>query len=176
MVALLTSDPIYTLPRRSLEAPTPNARRPRPRHLHALPAPKPVPGVVSPGVDAGIGDHSSAAIPQQSKASAHSQAIVLALVVSAAFVLVSAFGALQGAPPESGWDQLNKPAAAPPAPQGSGEAVMVVKPGDTLWGIAAVVAPGEDRRKVVQKLAERNGGSTIWAGQPLVIPAELANL
>jgi hypothetical protein len=58
------------------------------------------------------------------------------------------------------------------AVQGS-EAVHVVEPGESLWGIASALAPGVDPRPIVDRLAERNGGSALQVGQKLVIPAEL---
>lgn len=47
----------------------------------------------------------------------------------------------------------------------------VVKPGDTLWAIAAETFPG-DPRKGVWELQRRNGlaGPTILPGQRLVLP------
>ncbi len=45
----------------------------------------------------------------------------------------------------------------------------VVQPGDTLWSIAAEVAPDRDRRVVVDRLAAANGGPELRIGQRLVI-------
>jgi LysM repeat protein len=47
-----------------------------------------------------------------------------------------------------------------------------VKPGDTLWSIAARTFPG-DPREGVWELRERNGldSATIVPGQVLVLPA-----
>jgi hypothetical protein len=52
-------------------------------------------------------------------------------------------------------------AAEPPA---AAEA-YVVQPGDTLWDIAARVAPGKDPRPVVDELADRAGSPVLQAGQ-----------
>jgi Tfp pilus assembly protein FimV len=50
--------------------------------------------------------------------------------------------------------------------------VTVVQPGETLWAIAARVAPDTDPRRVVAHLSELNnlGSSPIVAGQRLVLP------
>ena len=44
-----------------------------------------------------------------------------------------------------------------------------VQPGDTLWSIASAVAPGQDLRPVVDALEAANGGTTLVAGQRLLI-------
>ncbi len=48
-----------------------------------------------------------------------------------------------------------------------------VRAGDTLWNVAAAVAPGKDRRDVVLKLIDFNhlGAPTIFPGQTLHFPA-----
>lgn len=48
--------------------------------------------------------------------------------------------------------------------------------GDTLWSIAGSLDAGGDRREVVHLLAEANGGTSVWAGQELVIPAAVAEM
>jgi Tfp pilus assembly protein FimV len=45
----------------------------------------------------------------------------------------------------------------------------VVKPGDTLWSIAAAIAPDSDPRPVVDALREQNGGPDLQAGERLTI-------
>jgi nucleoid-associated protein YgaU len=53
--------------------------------------------------------------------------------------------------------------------------VYVVEPGDTLWGIAHRLDPAGDPRPVVDRLLRVNDlGSGLQAGQPLRIPAALA--
>lgn len=49
---------------------------------------------------------------------------------------------------------------------------VVVEPGDTVWSLAAEVAPGADPRPVVDAIVEANGGSVLVAGQSLelVVP------
>ncbi len=97
-------------------------------------------------------------------------AIVTALLILAllSFVRIS-----QGAPPASSWDSLAPTPAVATAP-GVGETVRIVDVGDTLWAIAAEIAPDVDRRIAVDSLAKRNGGSGLQVGQRLVIPVELA--
>lgn len=61
---------------------------------------------------------------------------------------------------------------------GSGEAgepvptrVVTVQPGDTLWGIAAQVAPGADPREVIEQIRDLNAvGATLQAGDKLDVP------
>ncbi len=50
---------------------------------------------------------------------------------------------------------------------------VVVEGGDTLWSIAADVAPGADRRDTVAEIIELNAlsGSGVRAGQQLAVPA-----
>jgi LysM domain len=45
----------------------------------------------------------------------------------------------------------------------------VVKPGDTLWSIAAAIAPDADPRPVVDTLRAANGGPVLRVGQHLTI-------
>lgn len=54
--------------------------------------------------------------------------------------------------------------------------VVSVAPGDTLWSIAAEVAPGSDPRDVIDDIMALNnlGSATIQAGDEIAIPAEYA--
>jgi len=49
---------------------------------------------------------------------------------------------------------------------------MVVRPGQTLWSIAAAAEPSADPRVVIQQIIETNAlsGATIHAGQLLWVP------
>ena len=48
---------------------------------------------------------------------------------------------------------------------------VVVQPGDSLWSIAARVAPGHDPRAIVDTLGRRLGTSTLVPGETLSVPA-----
>lgn len=64
--------------------------------------------------------------------------------------------------------------ATPTAAARSADAVVVVvQPGDTLWGIAASLAPGSDPRPLVAALGDLTDGSSLQPGQQLVIPGHL---
>lgn len=60
------------------------------------------------------------------------------------------------------------------APGGDGTAVVQVRAGDTLWGVANRVAPDSDPRAVVQRIVELNGldASSAEVGSHLVVPTE----
>jgi Tfp pilus assembly protein FimV len=45
----------------------------------------------------------------------------------------------------------------------------VVQPGDSLWSIAQQVAPGEDLRPVVDRLAAAHGGGALQPGETIVL-------
>ncbi|WP_082772529.1 LysM peptidoglycan-binding domain-containing protein [Actinoplanes sp. TFC3] len=49
---------------------------------------------------------------------------------------------------------------------------VVVQPGDTLWSIAARVAPGRSPQDVLPEIRRLNGirGTGIYAGQTLTLP------
>jgi Tfp pilus assembly protein FimV len=53
-----------------------------------------------------------------------------------------------------------------------GLAQVVVRPGQTLWSIAAAAEPSADPRVVIQQIIETNAlsGATIHAGQLLWVP------
>jgi nucleoid-associated protein YgaU len=51
---------------------------------------------------------------------------------------------------------------------------VVVQPGDTLWGVAAGIAPDGDRRVTISQIVELNGlrsAADIHPGDVLVVPA-----
>jgi Tfp pilus assembly protein FimV len=56
-----------------------------------------------------------------------------------------------------------------PARQPTVGQTYVVKPGDTLWSIAAAIAPDSDPRPVVDTLREQNGGPDLQVGERLTI-------
>lgn len=55
-----------------------------------------------------------------------------------------------------------------------GHTTVIVVEGDTVWSIAAQVAPGADRRAVVRRIIATNRlhGPHIEPGQRLVVPAD----
>lgn len=64
-------------------------------------------------------------------------------------------------------------AAAQAAPAGAG-VDHVVHAGDTMWSIAADVAPDVDRRVAVDRLVDANGGSSeLQVGQVVRVPGTL---
>ncbi|RKT82401.1 LysM domain-containing protein [Saccharopolyspora antimicrobica] len=58
------------------------------------------------------------------------------------------------------------------APMTGGTALVEVRPGDTLWGIADRVAPNSDPREVVTRIAELNGldAASVPTGRLLLVP------
>jgi LysM repeat protein len=61
-------------------------------------------------------------------------------------------------------------AAASSAAGVAAPSTVVVQPGDTLWSIAAEVAPDVDVRITVDQLVALNGGTPIVVGQELQVP------
>jgi nucleoid-associated protein YgaU len=49
----------------------------------------------------------------------------------------------------------------------------VVRPGDSLWGIATALHRDGDVRDVVDRLAQVNGSDTVFAGEAITIPSDL---
>lgn len=64
-------------------------------------------------------------------------------------------------------EPIEAEAAASPQPVDGG--VYVVQPGDTLWSIAAELAPESDPRPVVDALRAANGGPALQVGTRLTI-------
>lgn len=95
----------------------------------------------------------------------------LAALVAAVMVAVVLAGAVQLVAPllgssggQAGSSTSGQGSAAPV----EGE-VYVVQSGDTLWTVAAAVAPDRDPRPVVDRLREANGGASLDVGDRLVI-------
>ena len=165
MVALLTSDPIY---RSSAPELRPSGQAPV-RHLRSVPASR----AGAPRRHAVQSTHEPVAVDP---AISYGAMVVLAGVgIVAVLVLLVGFRALQGLPPSGSWADVQQAARFEPPVAHQNDALWIVQPGETLWGIAESVAPAADRREVVQILTEANGGSSIWAGQKIVVPAGLAN-
>ncbi|MFM8236383.1 MAG: hypothetical protein ACKOBG_01315 [Actinomycetota bacterium] len=47
------------------------------------------------------------------------------------------------------------------------ERTVIVEPGDTLWAIAAELAPERDRREVVDAIAEARGSTVLMPGEAI---------
>ncbi|MCP2343858.1 LysM peptidoglycan-binding domain-containing protein [Actinomadura rupiterrae] len=61
-----------------------------------------------------------------------------------------------------------------PVPDAQRTASVVVRPGDTLWGIAQQAEPGADPRRTVQRILKLNGlpdDTLVQPGQRLRVPA-----
>ena len=86
--------------------------------------------------------------------------LLVALVAALTLLAGPALARLAGGDPS--------PAAGVSAPA---TAQVVVQPGDTLWSIAAAVAPDADVRITVDRLIALNGGAALVPGQVLQIPA-----
>jgi hypothetical protein len=89
-------------------------------------------------------------------------ALLLAMAVAAALVVgtQAALAAGRGVSPSS-------PEPAPPAGAPAAGDTYVVRPGDTLWSIAAAIAPESDPRPIVHALRDANGGPQLDVGQRL---------
>ncbi len=96
-------------------------------------------------------------------------AIALAAVAAVLMVLVLGVRLAQGTPPTASLE----PVTLTPSVATSNETIVVVAPGQTLWSIASELSGSDDPRPIVAALAERNGGSSLQAGQRLIIPADV---
>ena len=100
--------------------------------------------------------------------------VVLATAVVAVLLLVGAVStrlAGGGHPSTAVGASSPTPAAAASAVGVAAPgAVYVVQPGDTLWSIAAQLAPGSDLRPTVDALVERNGDGPLVVGTRLLLP------
>jgi hypothetical protein len=78
-------------------------------------------------------------------------AVVLAFALAGAAQLVSGVASVED----------------PPRPEPIPGSEYVVQPGDTLWSIAARLAPDDDPRAVVDALRAANGGADLQVGDRL---------
>lgn len=86
----------------------------------------------------------------------------LAVLVAAPVLALGALGVLQAATATAGQEAV-----------AVSYETVVVQPGETLWSIAAAVAPDVDPREVIADIQQLNGvGGAIQPGQQLTIPAE----
>lgn len=88
------------------------------------------------------------------------------LFVAAVLVVAQLIGAGTGGGPLT-----TTGAAAGPGIVPAGATSYVVRPGDTLWSIAAALAPGRDERPLVDRLAKEIGGVDLYPGEVIPIPA-----
>jgi nucleoid-associated protein YgaU len=89
--------------------------------------------------------------------------VAVALFAAAATAGRALLGAAASVEPSSP-QPVDSPASSPP-----GE-TYVVRPGDTLWSIAAAIAPDSDPRPVVDALRDANGGRPeLQVGERLVV-------
>jgi len=86
------------------------------------------------------------------------------LVLVAGLVLLAVVGA--------GWVAIGPPPAAP-VPETT--VVLESRPGDTLWDVAARMAPAASPSAVVDRIRQLNGmaDASVYPGELLVVPAEV---
>lgn len=91
----------------------------------------------------------------------------LVVVACLAVVALTGVTALAVGGPAPAPASVAAPAATPAATPVASQVgdVWVVQPGDSLWSIAAAVAPDADLRPVVDELARRTGGGSLQPGQ-----------
>ena len=96
--------------------------------------------------------------------------LVVTLVVAAILLASAAAARIAGGAPSAAGGQSPTSAVASSAAGVAAPPTIVVQPGDTLWSIAAEVAPEADVRITVDQLVTLNGGSPIVVGQELALP------
>ncbi|HVM02376.1 MAG TPA: LysM domain-containing protein [Acidimicrobiales bacterium] len=94
--------------------------------------------------------------------------IVVALVALLALVVLGGGAVLPGRTPLTSPGPSPAAGVVPVAPVA--ETSYVVRPGDTLWGIARAAQPSGDVRPLVQWLARQRGGAPLRVGERLVLP------
>jgi hypothetical protein len=94
------------------------------------------------------------------------RALALAALATLAVVVVLLVGAISTRLAGGG-----HPSTAVGAPSRIASAEWVVQPGDTLWSIAAELAPDVDPRATVDRLVAANGNEPLEVGQRLVVPS-----
>lgn len=93
------------------------------------------------------------------------RAVAAGLVVVLVLVACAALGMLGGGPLAAS-ERATSSGGRPIA----GDA-YVVQPGDTLWSIARRIRPGADPRPLVDRLATLHGGTTLYVGERIMLPA-----
>ncbi len=95
--------------------------------------------------------------------------LVVGLVVGLTLLASAAVARIAGGAPSAAGGP-SSPSLAAPGAAGAVSPTLGVQPGDTLWSIAADVAPEADVRITVDQLLALNGRSPIVPGQELVVP------
>jgi hypothetical protein len=100
------------------------------------------------------------------------RAVVAVLVVALVLVMARAGAALGGATPVTPERHPAPHGAASPvgashATTSHAPAHTVVRPGDSLWSVAARLAPGDDPRSVVDALAAARHGTVLTPGETI---------
>jgi hypothetical protein len=126
---------------------------------------QPAPPLTAPGPTLRVieGGRSPAAVARYRR-----RRVVLALA-AALFVLVLA-GVTGRLVTGTSWPTSPTSAAAASAAGVAAPSTYVVRAGDTLWSIAARVAPDLDVRIAVDRLVALNGPAPIVVGQELALP------
>ena len=96
--------------------------------------------------------------------------VALGLVVALTLLAIAALARIAGGTPSPAAGELSPTSAAAARAAGVAAPTVVVQPGDTLWSIAAAVAPGTDVRITVDRIAALNGNAPIVVGQQLDLP------
>ena len=92
-------------------------------------------------------------------------------VAALTLLAIAAMTRIAGGTPSPAAGELSPTSAAASSAAGVAAPTTVVHPGDTLWTIAAAVAPQVDVRITVDRLIALNGSGPIVVGQELVLPA-----
>lgn len=108
-----------------------------------------------------------AALRRRQPATVYRRRRLVAAAVVALVAALAVFGTRALLP--AGAESISVPAAAVEA---STTTVVVARPGDSLWTIARRVQPEGDVRQLVSVMASTNGGSSVQAGQRVIVPAD----
>lgn len=140
--------------------------RPRLTVVGSDPARRP-PGRIRPErVESRIAPRYAPPVSRRVAANRRLAVVLAALVValgSVLFALQAALGGGAGGPLTTG-------AASRGAPRPAAAQAWMVRPGDTLWGIAVAVHPHGDVRPLVDRLSAQVGGRPLAVGQRLTLP------
>ena len=110
-----------------------------------------------------VARHHEAARPPRLRLTRRGRIVLIVIPLSLLALAVLALWAALMAPAHASDEQL----------AGPGQAVTVtVRPGESLWTIAARTAPGQDPRVTIGQIRELNdlGGSRVVPGEQLLVP------